>query len=163
MTALMPTLESAQAVIAYIGLGANLGHAAETLRAALGALGSMPQVCVLAQSSLYGSKPVDATGADYVNAVAKISTTLPPSALLQALQDLEHKAGRLRSFRNAPRTLDLDILYFGTQAIHTEHLQVPHPRMMERAFVLIPLAEVAPALVSMQQLAAVQGQKVWRI
>jgi 2-amino-4-hydroxy-6-hydroxymethyldihydropteridine diphosphokinase len=104
---------------------------------------------------------VDAGGADYVNAVVQVQTTLTGLQLLRALQDIEAQAGRERPFKNAPRTLDLDVLLFGGEVIQTEALQVPHPRMTERAFVLRPLAEIAPHLVTPAQLEAVRTQRVW--
>ncbi|RCX09790.1 2-amino-4-hydroxy-6-hydroxymethyldihydropteridine diphosphokinase [Extensimonas vulgaris] len=152
-----------EAVSAGIGLGANLGDCAATLRQALQGIAALPGTQLLRQSSLYRSAPVAATGPDYVNAVAEILTTLSPQALLQALQNLEHAAGRERPYRNAPRTLDLDILWWGELQLHTPTLTVPHPRMHERAFVLLPLAEIAPERVTPEQLRAVQGQRVERL
>ena len=163
MTAQSPTLDTVPGTVAYIGIGGNLGDARSTVLAALDALASLTQVTELARSSLYGSAPVDAGGEDYVNAVAAIRTGLSALELLQAMQSIEAAAGRERPYRNAPRTLDLDILLFGDELIHTERLQVPHPRMFERAFVLVPLAEIAPALVSDQQLQAVKAQGIWRL
>jgi 2-amino-4-hydroxy-6-hydroxymethyldihydropteridine diphosphokinase len=163
MTALSPTPDPVPGTVAYIGIGGNLGDARSTVLAALDALASLPQVTELARSSLYGSAPVDAGGADYFNAVAAIRTGLSALELLQAMQSIEAAAGRERPYRNAPRTLDLDILLFGDALIHTERLQVPHPRMFERAFVLVPLAEIAPALVSETQLESVRGQGIWRL
>ena len=152
----------APAVHAWVGLGANLGDAAAALRQAVQALAHTPGIRLLRTSSLYRSAPVDAHGPDYLNAVAEIATTLGPHALLAALQALEHAAGRERPYRNAPRTLDLDLLLYGTQHIATPDLTVPHPRMFERAFVLQPLAELAPQHVPAQALQAVQGQVMER-
>ena len=151
------------AVVAYIGLGGNLGDARAAVQAALDAIAAIRGVELMAASSLYGSAPVDSSGDDYVNAVAQVQTTLPPEALLDALQAIENHAGRERPYRNAPRTLDLDLLLYGAESIQTQRLAVPHPRMWERAFVLLPLCEIAPALVSVPQLEAVQGQGVWRL
>lgn len=131
---------------AYIGLGANLGDAARQLDEAVLGLAAWPGVQVLAVSSRHVSAPVDASGPDYLNAVAAIATELTPLALLACLQTLEARAGRARSYRNAPRTLDLDLLMFGDVQMQTTELTLPHPRMHERAFVLLPLAELAPAL-----------------
>lgn len=150
-------------VLAYIGLGANLGAPVAALQNALAALAALPQCTLLRHSALYGSTPVDSSGPDYVNAVAELSTTLTAPALLQALQQLEQGAGRERPYRNAPRTLDLDLLLFGGATIHSPTLTVPHPRMRERAFVLLPLAELLPAHFSAADLAAVQGQGIWRM
>ena len=146
----------------WIGLGANLGERVGTLRAALAAMAALPGTRVLRTSSLYRSAPVGASGPDYLNAVAEIATTLAPQALLEALQAIEHAAGRERPFRNAPRTLDLDILLFGDAALATPTLTVPHPRMHERAFVLLPLAEIAPERVPCEALQAVRSQDVER-
>ena len=148
------------AVEAWVGLGANLGDRLDSLRNALKAIAALPGTRVLRVSSLYRSAPVDAGGPDYLNAVAQLETTLAPEALLMRLQEIEHACGRDRPYRNAPRTLDLDILLFDDQEINTPTLAVPHPRMCERAFVLLPLAELAPARVSAQQLAAVAAQRI---
>ena len=145
---------------AWIGLGANLGDRTAALRQAVQALTALPGTCVLRTSSLYRSAPVDAGGPDYLNAVAEIATTLDAHALLAALQAIEQAAGRERPYRNAPRTLDLDILLYGNQCIATPQLTVPHPRMHERAFVLLPLAELAPEQVSPAALQAVSGQTI---
>lgn len=154
----------APAVQAWVGLGANLGDPAAALRQAVRALAHTPGIRLLRTSSLYRSAPVDAGGPDYVNAVAEIATTLGPHALLAALQALEQAAGRERPYRNAPRTLDLDLLLYGDQHIATPDLTVPHPRMFERAFVLRPLAELAPQQVPPAALQAVQDQAIglWR-
>ena len=144
----------------FVGLGANLGDRQAALRAALAAIGQLPGTRVLRVSPLYGSAPVDAGGPDYLNAVAEIATTLAPQALLQALQTIEHSAGRERPYRNAPRTLDLDILWFGRQVIDTPTLTVPHPRMAERAFVLRPLADLVPERVAASALQAVAAQSI---
>lgn len=133
-------------VLAYIGLGANLGLAQATLRQAADALAQTPGVESLELSPFYRSAPIDSSGPDYVNAVARIETTLAPLALLDALQAIELAHGRLRPYRNAPRTLDLDLLLYGSQAIDTPRLTVPHPRMHQRAFVLKPLSDLAADL-----------------
>lgn len=134
-------------VIAYIGLGANLGDAATTVSQAIDALDALPHTRLLARSSLYRSAPVGYLDQpDFVNAVAAIETSLAPHAVLDGLLDIEQRFGRARSFRNAPRTLDLDLLLYGDQTLHDERLTVPHPRMHERAFVMVPLVEIAPAL-----------------
>jgi 2-amino-4-hydroxy-6-hydroxymethyldihydropteridine diphosphokinase len=131
---------------AWIGLGANLGDAEETLKAACAALAALPRTRLLARSSLYRSAPIDAAGPDYLNAVAQIDTGLSARELLAHLKSIERSHGRRRPFRNAPRTLDLDILLYGDERIDTPALNVPHPRLHERAFVLVPLAELAPQL-----------------
>ncbi|MDD2713299.1 MAG: 2-amino-4-hydroxy-6-hydroxymethyldihydropteridine diphosphokinase, partial [Simplicispira sp.] len=146
----------------WVGLGANLGDRAGALRSALAAIAALHGTRVLRASSLYRSAPVDAGGPDYLNAVAELRTTLAPQALLEALQAIEQAAGRQRPYRNAPRTLDLDILLFGDQPIDTPTLTVPHPRLHERAFVLRPLAELAPERVPPAALHAVQAQAIER-
>ena len=148
--------------LAWIGLGANLGERAGALRAALAAIASLPGTGVRRVSSLYRSAPVDAGGPDYLNAVAEIATTLAPQALLEALQAIEHGAGRERPYRHAPRTLDLDILLWGDPAVAlaSATLTVPHPRMAERAFVLLPLAEIAPERVPQAARQAVAAQRI---
>ena len=131
---------------AYIGLGANLGDAETTLRQAVDDICSIPGVEQLHLSPLYRTAPVDSSGPDYLNAVAQLQTTLTAHQLLSALQDIEQLHGRLRPYRNAPRTLDLDVLLFGAERIDEPTLTVPHPRMHERAFVLKPLHDLAPDL-----------------
>lgn len=147
-------------VTAYVGLGANLGEPVLALREALAALRRLPGVQALRASGFWRSAPVDAGGPDFVNAVAELQTTLTAPELLAQLQALENAAGRERPFRNAPRTLDLDLLLYGSGRIASAALAVPHPRLRERAFVLRPLAELAPALVSAADLAAVAGQRI---
>ncbi len=131
-------------VTAYIGLGANLGDAAVAVRSALNELAALPHTRLRAQSSLFRTAPVDAGGDDYVNAVAAIDTALSADELLAQLQSLENKHGRERPYLNAPRTLDLDLLLYGEERINTTTLTVPHPRMTQRAFVLIPLLQIDP-------------------
>jgi len=134
------------AMRAWIGLGANLGDAAGTLARAVDAIDALPSTRVVRVSSLYRSAPVDAQGPDFVNAAAEIETALSPSALLARLLAIEAAEGRLRPYRNAPRTLDLDLLLAsdadGPLRIDTPSLALPHPRMHLRAFVLAPLAEL---------------------
>jgi 2-amino-4-hydroxy-6-hydroxymethyldihydropteridine diphosphokinase len=134
-------------VICYIGLGANLGDAPATLQAALTHLAALPLTALLMASSTYRSAPVDAQGPDYFNAVAALNTQLAPCTLLVQLQHIEQLHGRQRPFHHAPRTLDLDVLLYGDERINTPTLTVPHPRAHERAFVLHPLAQIAPHLV----------------
>ena len=132
------------AVTAYIGIGANLGDARANVLDAVERLRRLPGATLEGVSSLYRSAPVDASGDDYINAVARLSTELPAQQLLEALFDIEQAHGRERPYRNAPRTLDLDLLLYGAERIATATLTVPHPRMHERAFVLMPLLELAP-------------------
>lgn len=144
----------------YVGLGANLGDRGEALLHALKGMAALPQTQLLAVSSLYSSAPVEATGPDYLNAVAALDTQQAPEAFLQALQTLELAAGRERPYHNAPRTLDLDILLWGTAQLELPTLTAPHPRMYARAFVLLPLQELGADLVSAAQLAAVADQRI---
>jgi 2-amino-4-hydroxy-6-hydroxymethyldihydropteridine diphosphokinase len=137
--------------VAYIGLGANLAAAgatpAQALHAAIDGLAALPQTRLEASSRLYISDPVDADGPPYFNQVARLQTRLTAQSLLDHLQSIERGFGRERPYRNAPRTLDLDLLLLGDQTIDTPRLVVPHPRMHERLFVLMPLAELDPGLV----------------
>ncbi len=132
-------------VIATIGLGANLNDPAAQVEYALAELDRLPGTRLIAHSSLYASAPVGYVDQpDFINAVAQVETALAPRALLDALLDIEHRHGRERKFRNAPRTLDLDLLLYGHAHFHEDALTLPHPRMTERAFVLLPLLEIAP-------------------
>ena len=133
--------------LAYIALGANLDDPLGQLRAALDAVAALPDSRMLRTSSFYRTAPVGAPGQpDYLNAVAALETGLAPDDLLAALLEIEHDFGRRREYRNAPRTLDLDLLLYDDAVIDRSHLQVPHPRLHLRAFVLVPLAEIAPEL-----------------
>lgn len=136
----------AGSALAYIGLGANLGDAAQSLRDAACTLANTPGIEGLQLSPLYETEPIDSSGPDYVNAVAALRTRLDPQALLAVLQAIERAHGRQRPYRNAPRTLDLDLLWYDGQSIDTPTLVVPHPRMHLRAFVLKPLMDLAPTL-----------------
>jgi 2-amino-4-hydroxy-6-hydroxymethyldihydropteridine diphosphokinase len=124
-------------VVAYIGVGANLGFARDAVLNALADLARLPDSEFIQASGLYRSAPVDATGPDFINAVAELETTLSAPDLLSYLWSLETQAGRVRTERNAPRTL-------GDTVLNTKELIIPHPRMIERAFVLMPLLELAP-------------------
>jgi 2-amino-4-hydroxy-6-hydroxymethyldihydropteridine diphosphokinase len=149
--------------LAFVALGANLGDAPATVRIAMTQLGMIPRTRVTLRSSLYRTAPFEASGPDFINAVVAVETGLAPEALLDALQRLEQHAGRERPYHHAPRTLDLDLLRHGDTVLDTPRLTLPHPRMNERAFVLVPLAEIAPDAVSPQQLAAVAGQAIERL
>lgn len=132
---------------AYIGLGSNLDDPRQQVIDALTELGDIPQSRVAARSSLYRSDPVGPPGQpDYINAVAALETELEPEQLLDALQAIEQTHQRVRKIHWGPRTLDLDILLFDDRTISTERLTVPHAWMLERNFVLWPLAEIAPEL-----------------
>ena len=149
--------------MACVALGANLGDAVVTVQQALRDVGCLPDTQLFKASSLYRSAPYEAQGPDFINAVALLHTQLGPLALLHALQALELASGRERPFKNAPRTLDLDIVFYGDVELATHELTLPHPRWHERAFVLQPLAEIWPERVSAEQLAAVQDQVIHRI
>ena len=151
------------AAVSFIGIGANLGDSQAAVLQTIQDIGALPGTTLLCASSLYRTAPIDSSGPDYINAVLEISTTLGAHALLKQLQAIENKAGRARPYRNAPRTLDLDILLYGDQSISTPSLVVPHPRMLARAFVLVPLAEIAPSRVGTAQLQAVSDQAIIRI
>ena len=133
-------------VTAFVGIGSNLGDARSHVQRALLQLNALDKTTVSSQSSLFRSAPLDADGDDYINAVARIETGLSAQELLHALQALEHAAGRERPYPNAPRTLDLDLLLYGEEIISSEALTVPHPRMMQRAFVVIPLLQIDPLI-----------------
>jgi len=150
-------------VTAYVAIGANLGDASTAVLCAINDLAELPQTDLVAQSSQYQTAPMASSGPDYINAVVEISTRLTAQDLLLALQQMEFEAGRDRPYPNAPRTLDLDILLYGEASIQSTSLSIPHPRMFERAFVLVPLAEIAPALVSAAQLEAVAAQAITRL
>ncbi|MBT0962629.1 2-amino-4-hydroxy-6-hydroxymethyldihydropteridine diphosphokinase [Denitromonas sp. IR12] len=133
-------------ITAFIGLGANLGDPVSAIAHGCEALGALPETTLVARSGNYRSAPVGVSNQpDYINAVARIETRLSPMALLVALLDIEARHGRTREFAMAPRTLDLDLLLYGDRQIVLPGLQVPHPRMHQRAFVLAPLAELDPA------------------
>jgi 2-amino-4-hydroxy-6-hydroxymethyldihydropteridine diphosphokinase len=127
-------------------MGANLGDPVFALKAAFSALSVLPRTRLLARSSLYRSAPIDAGGPDYLNAVAQIDTGLSAHELLAELHAIELRQGRERPYRNAPRSLDLDLLLYADEVIASDDLVVPHPRLRQRAFVLVPLAELAPDL-----------------
>ncbi|AOY00478.1 2-amino-4-hydroxy-6-hydroxymethyldihydropteridine diphosphokinase [Jeongeupia sp. USM3] len=163
-------VDAPSGVTAYIALGANLGDPARQLDAAVDALAAMPGSTLVAVSDYYRSAPVGyADQPDFHNAVARIETTLAAPAVLDALLAIEAGLGRHRSFRNAPRTLDLDLLLYGDATLQLPQLSVPHPRMHERAFVLLPLLEIAPDVVipgfgpAKDGLAAVAGQAIERM
>jgi len=159
-------------VRAYVALGANLGNPAMTLCAAFSELARLPETRLAARSSLYSTTPVDADGPDYCNAVAALDTRLEPLALLHALQALEQVHGRERPYLHAPRTLDLDLLDYGGLILDSAELTLPHPRMSGRAFVLVPLLEIAPdfilpaavgAIAARDLLAAVTDQPIRKL
>ncbi|OGB33535.1 MAG: 2-amino-4-hydroxy-6-hydroxymethyldihydropteridine diphosphokinase [Burkholderiales bacterium RIFCSPLOWO2_12_FULL_61_40] len=150
-------------VTVFVGIGANLGEPCAAVLNAVQEMAGLDGVAAVRRSSLYASTPIESSGPDYVNAVVELKTSLTALELLAQLQAIESKAGRERPYRNAPRTLDLDLLLFGDSVIQSATLTVPHPRMWERAFVLLPLVEIAPEIVGATALAQVQGQTVHRI
>jgi 2-amino-4-hydroxy-6-hydroxymethyldihydropteridine diphosphokinase len=156
--------------VAYVGIGSNLDDPAHHVRSALAELDELPHTRVVRQSSLYRSAPMGyAAQPEFVNAVAQLETGLPAERLLAELQEIEARHGRRRSFANAPRTLDLDVLLYGDAVVDLPALKIPHPRMHERAFVLAPLLDIAPDLSLPQHgpirslLASCSEQKIERI
>ncbi|QGZ53876.1 2-amino-4-hydroxy-6-hydroxymethyldihydropteridine diphosphokinase [Paraburkholderia acidiphila] len=155
--------------VAWLGIGANLGDARQTLKDAVVCLAQQHTLTVVAKSSLYRTAPIDAGGDDYYNCVVKVETSLDGHALLALCQRVEHHFGRERPFRNAPRTLDIDILLYGNVSIDETDLVVPHPRMTGRAFALVPLVEIDPELVipglgpASAFLAAVADQRIEKV
>ena len=147
-------------VTAYVALGANLGDARQTVLGSLAALDQLPGTRCTGRSRLYRTAPFEAQGPDFINAVARLETRLSAPELLDALQALEHQAGRLRPYLNAPRTLDLDVLLYGQARMDSPRLTLPHPRMWGRAFVVYPLADLAPDLVMPSHWASVVGQSI---
>jgi 2-amino-4-hydroxy-6-hydroxymethyldihydropteridine diphosphokinase len=132
---------------AFVALGSNLSEPTSQVIRAFQAIDKLPKTKLIKTSSLYQSAPVGyANQPDFINAVAEISTQLSPETLLAALLNIEIEAGRERPFANAPRVLDLDLLLYDDLTINTKNLTLPHPRMHERGFVLLPLAEIAPEL-----------------
>jgi 2-amino-4-hydroxy-6-hydroxymethyldihydropteridine diphosphokinase len=154
---------------AYLGLGGNLGEVACTFGRALAHISMLCHTRVVKTSSLYRTTPIDATGPDYLNAVTCVQTALNANDFLIQLQRIEGTQKRERPYRNAPRTLDLDILLFGDALLQTPALEVPHPRLHVRAFVLAPLVEVAPDVIiprrglAQSLLSTVADQRIERI
>lgn len=132
---------------AYVALGANLGDPVTTVLAAFGALANLAETRIVQTSSLYRTAPLGiADQPEFINAVAALETTLAPESLLEVLFDLEQRFGRRRAGKNGPRTLDLDLLLYNKLELELPRLTLPHPRLHLRAFVLLPLAEIAPDL-----------------
>jgi len=131
---------------AFIGLGANLGDRARQIESACADIAALPTTTLVARSALYASAPLDAPGGEYLNAVAHVRTALAPLELLRAVQAIELRHGRVRPFAGAPRTLDLDLLLYADLVMASDELTLPHPRLHERAFVVVPLLEIAPNL-----------------
>lgn len=150
-------------VTAFVALGANLGDPRQALQDALFALKAAAGVHLVKASHFYRTAPIGSSGPDYINAVAEVVTTLTAPDLLALLQSIEENAGRERPYRNAPRTLDLDLLLYGSARIDSPALTVPHPRMWARAFVLVPLAELSHRTVTSDMLDAVREQHIERM
>jgi len=155
---------------AFVGVGANLGDAAAQVRAAIGALAALPGTRLVAASSLYRTAPLGyADQPDFINAAVLLETALAPRALLEALQAVEARAGRARSFKDAPRVLDLDLLLYGGEVLQEPDVVVPHPRLHSRAFALAPVVEIDPDAVipgrgpAQEWLARCADQRVERI
>jgi len=150
--------------VAYVGIGSNLEDPRARVLQAFKELDGLPHTRVVKRSSLYRSAPLGhAAQPDFINAVARLETGLPAERLLAELQAIEARHGRRRSFANAPRTLDLDLLLFGDSELDTPALQIPHPRMHERAFVLKPLVEISPELKTRFNPEACAGQKIEKL
>ena len=152
-----------QSVTAYVAIGANLGDAQQTVLQAFDALALLPRTQLIARSMIYRTAPHEAKGPDFFNAVARIETGLTAPDLLDALQALENQAGRLRPYLHAPRTLDLDLLFYGDAQVSSPRLTLPHPRWRNRAFVLFPLADVWHDRVKPEDLIRLAGQGIERM
>ena len=150
-------------VTAYVALGANLGDARTAVLQAFEALACWPEIEVTGRSALYRTAPHEAQGPDFINAVARIDTRFTAPEVLDALQAIEHRAGRVRPYVNAPRSLDLDLLFYGDACMQSPRLTLPHPRWRERAFVLVPLTDVWPQRVGPEDLARVADQAIERL
>jgi 2-amino-4-hydroxy-6-hydroxymethyldihydropteridine diphosphokinase len=134
-------------MLAYIGLGSNLNHPKQQIKTAVLALDNTPDVAVVNLSSLYQSPPLDGSNqSDYINAIAQVNTHLTPLELLFVCQNIETQQHRVREKKWDARTIDLDIIIYGVQVVASKQLVIPHPEMMNRAFVLVPLAEIEPDL-----------------
>ena len=149
-------------VIAAIALGANLGDAAQQVVGAMAVLESHAEISAIARSGLYRSPAFLSEGPDYINAVIMVRTMLTAPALWQVMSGIEAQFGRERPYRWAPRTLDLDLIFYGSAQMSGPHLTVPHPRWAERSFVVVPLAEIAPHLVPEEVVARVSSQPIAR-
>jgi len=152
-----------QSVTAYVAVGANLGQAQQTVLHAFDALALLPSTQLITRSKIYRTAPYEAQGPDFFNAVARIETGLTAPDVLDALQAIENQAGRLRPYLHAPRTLDLDLLFYGEAHVQSPRLTLPHPRWRERAFVLFPLADVWPERVTPEDRMRVAGQGIERL
>ncbi len=163
MTHLVQDPLPSNAVFACVAIGANLGDAATTVLRAMQTLGQLADTSVVKCSSLYRTAPHEAQGPDFINAAVLLQTHLTPLALLHALQAIEQQEGRERPYKNAPRTLDLDLIFYGDVQLQTPELTLPHPRWHSRAFVLHPLADIWPERVSAAMLQALADQAIEKV
>ena len=147
-------------VRAFIGLGANAGDPLAQIEQAFDALLKLPATVGLQRSRLYRTAPWQAQGPDFINAMAQVDTQLSAPELLTQMQRIEQSAGRIRPYHHAPRTLDLDLIFYGQAVIHSAALVLPHPRWRERAFVLRPFSDLAPERILASDWAAVAGQDI---
>ncbi len=147
----------------FVAFGANLGDAQQTVSEAIELVGQISGTHLIKASSLYRSEPIEAQGPDFVNAVGLFDTVLQPYDLLTELQKLEDQYGRKRPFKNAPRTLDLDLIFYDDLILNSDRLTLPHPRWSERAFVVLPMMDICPDRVSQAQLDAIKNQFIQRI
>ena len=147
-------------VRAFIGLGANAGDPLTQIEQAMAALMSLPATVGLQRSRLYRTAPWQAQGPDFINAMVQLETQLSAPELWVQMQRIEQAAGRIRPFHHAPRTLDLDLIFYGQAVINSPALVLPHPRWRERAFVLRPLSDLAPERILASDWAAVAGQEI---
>ena len=147
-------------VSAWVALGANLGDAAQSVRQAIADLTQHPEIAHLRASRLYRSAPHQAQGPEFVNAMVQFDTRLVAPVLLELLQSMEQQAGRERPYHHAPRTLDLDLIFYGQARIQSPFLTLPHPRWQERAFVLAPLRDISPEQVDPSHWERVRDQTI---
>ena len=147
-------------VRAFIGLGANAGDPMAQIEQAMAALMSLPATAGLQRSRLYRTAPWQAQGADFINAMVQLDTQLSAPELWVQMQRIEQAAGRIRPYHHAPRTLDLDLIFYGQAVINSPALVLPHPRWRERAFVLRPLSDLAPERILASDWAAVEDQDI---
>jgi 2-amino-4-hydroxy-6-hydroxymethyldihydropteridine diphosphokinase len=153
-----------------IGLGGNIGSVLDTLNQAIAILDQTPGITVIQGSSWYQSHPVGPPQPDFINGCVLLEVTLSPQALLQTLLAIEQHFGRIRQERWGPRTLDLDLIFYGNQQLNLPQLQIPHPQCHLRSFVLVPLAEIAPDWIDPRSgqrvstlVKAVDGSSVWKV
>ncbi len=163
MTRLVQDSLPSNAELACVAIGANLGDAEAAVMQAMQTLQQLADTSVVKCSSLYRTAPHEAQGPDFINAAVLLRTHLAPHALLHALQAIEHQQGRERPYKNAPRTLDLDLIFYGDVQLQTPELTLPHPRWHTRAFVLHPLADISPERVSAAMLQAVADQAIEKV